>query len=79
MTDNKNDETDVPWASGLDDLWWRTNSGSTTVDKEKGAEERAEFQQFRTLRYIMSERREQHGGCAAPTLMGGKLIDWRRM
>jgi hypothetical protein len=72
MTDQTNNETEAPWAPGLDDLWWRAASNAAVDSKEA-----EDFHQFRLTRYLMSEGREQHGGWAAPS--GGRLMDWGRM
>jgi hypothetical protein len=50
MTEKTN-ETDTPWAPGLDEWWRFTNSGGGAV-VDKDAEERAAFRRQRVFRYL---------------------------
>ena len=71
---SEKDETDTPWAPGLDE--WHANSADA-ADKEKEAIEAADFQQMRIARYLLSGGTEDCRGWACPSSMG-RTLDWRR-
>ena len=73
------DETDTPIADGLDS-WWRTAAINVdAADAEKRAIAAQDFQQTRAERYLLSGGTQDIGGFVAPSLMAGRMWDWRRM
>lgn len=76
---NKIDEAAVPFAAGLDEVWWRAAAaGGDIVEQEKRAVEALDYDAERTRRYYESEGRDQIGGFVSPSLSGGgRQTDWR--
>ena len=63
MTDETKQQTEPPWAPGLDEIWHaHTNSAADVADAEKRAIEAADFQQARTYRNIASGGTDDSGG-----------------